>query len=369
MTCSDGSLKRVGAARATEFFCTIERSQAATDEQLIPEPAILIEQQDRFARRAGSRSGTRCLDFHQRDKGMNFRLFRSEFSQEAAETERIFAERGSHPVATSSGRVALVKNEVDDFEHRREAGSKFRSARDLERNALIGECSLGPHDPLGYGRLRCEEGARDFVGREAAEQAKRESHARLGGKNRVARYENEAQQVVANIIVERGFEIRHGHLLLRLKLATQLRMLEFEALVASPEIDGTILRGSHKPGARVIGNSGLRPLLECCDESILSEFLGKPGVADDSRKACDDSGRLDSPDGVDDAMYVGSRHGYPSHHLQSGGASPGCRDSSSRYFSRKSPTNERSYALQSKASGPSTWRTSVSPSQPGQYFL
>src|SRR6202021_1224259 len=248
-------------------------------------------------------------------------------------------------------------------------GSEFRSMRDFQGHALIGECSFGADNALRDGRLRREESAGDFVGREAAEQAKRESHAGLGGKYRVTRYEDEAQQVVANIIVERGFQIWHGHLLLRLKFPTQLRVLEFEALVSSPEIDGTILRGSHKPRAWISRNSGLRPLLEGSDESVLSEFLGKPDVADDSRKACDDSGRLDSPDRVDDAMYVGSRHGYPSHHLQSGGASPGCRDSSSRYFSRLSSTNKRSYALQSKASGPSTWRTSVSPSQPGQYFL
>src|ERR1700749_694965 len=158
MTCSDGSLKRVGAGRATEFFCTIERSQAATDEQLIPEPTILIEQQDGFARRACSRCGTRCLDFHQRNERVNFRLFRSEFSQYAAETERIFAERGSHPVVTRSGRVALVENEVDDFEHGGKAGSKFGSARDLERNALIGECSFGADNELRDGRLRREEG-------------------------------------------------------------------------------------------------------------------------------------------------------------------------------------------------------------------
>src|SRR6202041_2347489 len=277
------------------------------DQQLIPEPTILIEQQDRFARRAGSRSGTRCLDFHQRDKGMNFRLFRSEFGQDAAETERILAERGSHPVVTSSGRVALVKNEVDDFEHRRKARRKFGSARDFERHVLISECSLGADNALGNGRLPRKESARDFVGRQAAEQAKRESHAGLGGKNRVARYENEAQQVVANIIVERGFEIRHGHLLLRLKFPTQLRVLEFEALVASPEIDGTILRGSHKPGAWIIRNSGLRPLLEGSDESVLSEFLGEANVAHNPRESRDNSGRLDSPDGVDDAMYVGSR--------------------------------------------------------------
>ena len=81
----------------------------------------------------------------------------------------------------------------------------------------------------------------------------------------MARYENETQEVVANIIVERGFEIRHGHLLLRLKFATQLRVLELKTLVATPKIDGAILRGGHQPRARIVWNSGLRPLLERSD--------------------------------------------------------------------------------------------------------
>ena len=265
VTRGHGSLERVGAARATKFFRALKCCEATTDEQLIPHPAILIEQQDRLARRARSRGGTRRLYFHQRDKGVNFRLFGSEFSQDAAETKSIFAKGGPHPVVASSGRVALVENQIDDLEHRRKAGGQFGSARDLERNVLLGECSLGANDALSDGRLGCEKSARDFVGGESAEQSKRESHTRLGGEYRMTGYEDEAQEVVANIIIERGFEIRHGHLLLGPKFATQLRMLELEALVASPEIDSAILRGSHQPGAWIIRNSGVWPLLECGD--------------------------------------------------------------------------------------------------------
>ncbi len=47
--------------------------------------------------------------------------------------------------------------------------------------------------------------------------------------------EHEAQEIVANIIVERGVEIGHGHLLLGLELATELLVLALEELVAAPE--------------------------------------------------------------------------------------------------------------------------------------
>ena len=46
MAGGDRRLERVRAARAAELLGALERRQAATDEQLIPERAVLIEQQD-----------------------------------------------------------------------------------------------------------------------------------------------------------------------------------------------------------------------------------------------------------------------------------------------------------------------------------
>ena len=82
-----------------------------------------------------------------------------------------------------------------------------------------------------------------------------------------------------------------------------------------------MLRGGHEPGARVVRDARLRPLLERGDESVLRELLGEADVAHDPREAGDEPGRLDPPDRVDRAMGVGSRHGYRSHHLRSAGAS------------------------------------------------
>ena len=95
----------------------------------------------------------------------------------------------------------------------------------------LGEGPLGPDDALGDGRLRDEERARDLLGRQAAEQAERERDARLGGEHRMAGGEHEAQEVVADVVVERGVEIRHGHLLLGLELVAELLVLALEQLV------------------------------------------------------------------------------------------------------------------------------------------
>jgi hypothetical protein len=39
-------------------------------------------------------------------------------------------------------------------------------------------------------------------------------------------------------------------------------------------IDGTMLGGGHEPGARIVRNARLWPLLKRRNESILSEILG-----------------------------------------------------------------------------------------------
>src|ERR1700674_699965 len=133
----------------------------------------------------------------------------------------------------------------------------------------------------------------------------------------MAGYENEAEKVVAEVIVHRGFEIRHGHLLLCCKLATELLVLAFEPLVSPPEINGTMLRGGHQPGARVVRYARRRPLLKGSNESILCKLLGETDVTHDPRETRNDPGGLDPPDRVDRTMCIGSRHGYRSHHFYS----------------------------------------------------
>ena len=88
-----------------------------------------------------------------------------------------------------------------------EARRRARAARDLERHLRVGERPLRAHDALRDGRLGHEERARDLVGREPAEQAQRERDARLGRQHGVARGEDEPQQVVADVVVDRGLEV------------------------------------------------------------------------------------------------------------------------------------------------------------------
>src|SRR4051812_1779875 len=109
----------------------------------------------------------------------------------------------------------------------------------------------------------------------------------------MAGYEHKAQEVVADVIVNRGIEIRCGHVALGLDFATELFVLALKPLLPAQEIDRTMFRGGHKPSAGVARNARLRPLLERGDESILSELLGKTNVAHDSSKTGNEPSRLD----------------------------------------------------------------------------
>src|SRR5260370_87057 len=102
------------------------------------------------------------------------------------------------------------------------------------------------------GRLREQERARDLVGGQTSEQAERERDARLAGENWMTGDEHQAQEVVADVIVDRGIEVRHGHLLLGLHLLTELFVLALQPLASAQQVDRMMLSGGHQPGARVV---------------------------------------------------------------------------------------------------------------------
>ena len=236
---------------------------------------------------------------------MHLGLFRGELGEDAGESKRILAEDGSHPVVTGGGGVSLVEHQVDDLEHRRQAVGEITSAWNFERDLPLREGALGADDSLRDSRLGNKERARDFFSGKAAEQAEGKGDARFGGKHRVAGDEDEPQQVVADVVVNRGVEIRHGRLLKRFQFMPELLVLSLEHLVSSELVDRPMLRRGHEPGARISWNSRLRPLFERGNESVLREILSDTDVAHEAGKSGDEPGRFDPPDGVDRAVCIG----------------------------------------------------------------
>jgi hypothetical protein len=93
-----------------------------------------------------------------------------------------------------------------------------------------------------------------------------------------------------------------------LMFVTKLVDLALEPLSSAKEIDRATLRDGHEPGARVIRDARLRPLLQSGDQRILGEILGKTDVAHDPHETSDEPRRLDPPDRIDRAMCCGD-HG------------------------------------------------------------
>ncbi len=153
------------------------------------------------------------------------------------------------------------------------------AARHFKRHARFRERLLRAHDALsdrGLGHQKC---TRDFIHRQAAEQPKRQRDPRLGRQHRVAGGENQPQQIVADVVIESAFEVRHRVCLLFLDAAADLGVLLGHAFVAS--------------------------------KVIVRKILGESDIADDSGQACNDFRGLDSPDGVDGGMGVFTVHSGP----------------------------------------------------------
>ena len=106
--------------------------------------------------------------------------------KDAAEPQRFLAKLRPDQVVAGGRRIALVEDQVEDVEHRRQPLGAVRAARHLERHAGLRQRALGAHDALRDGRLGDEEGAGDLLGGQAAEQPQRQRDARLGRKHRMA---------------------------------------------------------------------------------------------------------------------------------------------------------------------------------------
>jgi len=271
------------------------------DEELIPVGAVLIEEQDGFAGGGDAGAGAGGLDLHEGDEAVDFGLGGGEFGEDAAEAEGVLAEGGAHEVVAGGGGVALVEDEVDDFEDGGEAGGELGAAGNLEGDLFVGEGAFGADDALGDGGFGSEEGAGDFGGGEAAEETESEGGAGLGGEDRMAGDEDEAKEVVADGVVEVGFEVGRG-LFERFEVAGEHLVFALSEGVAAEEIDGAALGGGGEPCRGVVGDAGSRPRFERGEERLLGEVFGEADVAGEAGEAGDDAGSLDAPDRLDGAV-------------------------------------------------------------------
>src|SRR6185369_10747990 len=93
-------------------------------------------------------TGAGRLDFHERDETVDFGLIGRQPGQDAGDTERFIAELRTHPVLARGSGIALVVDEIEDFENRADALSALLAAGHLEGNMGIGQGFLGANDAL-----------------------------------------------------------------------------------------------------------------------------------------------------------------------------------------------------------------------------
>ncbi|KAG1253600.1 hypothetical protein G6F65_017397 [Rhizopus arrhizus] len=263
---------------------------------------------------------------------MHLDFARSQFSQDAAEAQRFVAQRRAHPVIARRGRIAFVENQVDDLQHGRQARAAVLLVRHFKGHLGRGQATLGAHDPLGNRGLRRQEGAGDLCGRQTAQQAQRERHARFGGQHRMAGGEHQAQQVVTDIVLAGGVQridkIGFHVGLQGLQLVADLIVLAGVQRVQAQAVAGAVFCGGHQPRSRVIRHAGIGPALQGGHQRILRQLFSQADIAHQPRDAGDDAGGFDPPDRLDGPMGCRLAHAPA--------ASPGTMYTSSQIWPSRS---------------------------------
>lgn len=234
---------------------------------------------------------------------MDLGLLGHQSRQHAGQPQRVLAQRRAQPVVAGRGGVTLVENQVDDVQDRAEACRAVGAVRHLEGDVPGRQGALGADDPLGDRGLRHQERPGDLRRRQAAEQPQGEGDAGLRRQHRMARGEDQPQQVVVDVlgVMEGGRLLRRRR---RLQVAADLCELAGVVLAAADQVHGAVPGGGHEPGAGVVGDAVAGPLLQRGDQRVLREFLGDPDVADQPGDGGDHARRLDAEDGLDGAVRV-----------------------------------------------------------------
>lgn len=193
---------------------------------------------------------------------MDLWFCRHELGHDSSKPKRVIAQLWPKPVVAGRRRVTLVEDEVDHLEHRGQAIAQLGPAGHGKRDARVGQRALGPHDTLGNRGLWCQERARDFIGRQAADDAKRQRHACRRRKDGVAGREHQAEKVVADVVVKGGIQTRFRAVRLSVALMGQRFVVVLEARASSEMVNGPVLRHAHEPGGRIAWEAGCGPLLE-----------------------------------------------------------------------------------------------------------
>src|SRR6185437_7310435 len=114
--------------------------------------------------------------------------------------------------------------------------------------------------------------------------------------------ENETEEVVANVVIERFVDLGRESFVFGLKFSGKLLVFLLKTAVAAKLVDGAALSDSHQPCPGVIGHARRGPLFEGRHERVLREVFGQAHIVDHPREPRNESWGFDAPDCVNRAM-------------------------------------------------------------------
>ena len=138
----------------------------------------------------------------------------------------------------------------------------------------------------------------------SAARASRDSTRMAGG-------EDQPQQFVADVVIERGVEIGH-RLLFLLEIERNHPVLAGQHPATAQMIQRPALGRRHQPSAGLFRHAGGGPMLQRRQQGFLRQVLGQRHVAQHPRQTGDQARLLDPPDrenGPMGAIDAGGRHG------------------------------------------------------------
>jgi len=116
MTRGDRSLQAIWPHCRAQLLRAFECREAAPDKQAIPASSILVEQQYGCSIGADASAQTRRLQLHERYQAGSFRLLRRKRRQHTPQPQCIVAQRRAHPAVAGRCSVALIEDEIYDFQ-------------------------------------------------------------------------------------------------------------------------------------------------------------------------------------------------------------------------------------------------------------
>ena len=212
-------------------------------------------------------------------------------------------QRRSGPLLAGGRRVALVEDEIDHLEHRREPVGAARRGQGTSKGTLA-SVSVRLARTIRWATVPSEtRNARAISGVDRPPSRRSVSATRASRReHRMAGHEDQPEDVVGHLVDLRR-EVGTVELLEGLQLAPdQLRAC------ARASRDAVVRRSPRRLAVAISQAPGLsgmpcpRPLLERGHQRVLRQVLGHCHVADDPGQPGDQPGRLDPPDGVDRAM-------------------------------------------------------------------